>query len=184
MKDYVYEFEINNLKEIPPEASSDENVDDDAIFADHIDHFPLEGVLKEFSNLTELNLSLDPLNSKSGTFFEWSPRDVRSIRKGLYGLKSLKVLRVRRCRMDVDTTRAFAECLFKLDEIEECEVSHCDLDDGGAMIMAYVLLENERLKRMILRDDRFGDEGIRALSYAFWKGKCPIETIGMVSENF
>lgn len=156
---YISTLEITQLQAWKPPLTWSK---DDIPEVYPIDHINFEPILKRLENIKELDIIYGMKNSLESfefRLFQISKDDCRNLGRGVLLLKNIKVLRLHRSQLHNEQIQALMQGLIKNKTIEELDLSHCVIEDHGALCIAKVLSIHPALTKLNLCDNQIKTQG-------------------------
>ncbi|KAF8565567.1 hypothetical protein P879_07421, partial [Paragonimus westermani] len=188
---YVHRLDIRQL--LPPlkqhskDKISDEGSDEgsDSEFSSEpqlVDHLDLGPVLTKLEQLEELAISYTVKDC--GMNFEWSifqftGHDCLNLCKAIQQHPRLRILHLTRSRVDSERCRVIVNHILHHPTLECLDLSHNFIGDRGAKALAKLISEQNRLRTLILTDNRLQATSGLSLAHALVKSSCQLERLNL-----
>lgn len=126
------------------------------------DHINFEPILKNLQNIEELDV-IYGMNHVSDSFnwnmFKLSVGDCRNLGRAVLYLNDLKILKLHRSMLENGHVQALAQGLIKNKTLKELDLSHCKIEDHGALCVAKLISEHPTIEILNLCDNKIGGVG-------------------------
>ncbi|XP_029159662.1 dynein regulatory complex subunit 5-like [Nylanderia fulva] len=173
LKDYIH---VVRLRSLVPTKKQIKRVDDEddesALEEDIAHHIHMAIILPQFPHLTEIYLNFGMIYMDDGfewRDFEFSLEDCISLGEGIKATPKLKKFSLTRSNLDRPRIAAILQGIVSNDNIEELDVSHCNLMDTGAHAVGEFLSMHRKLRTLHLTNNNIGPIGVAGVVHGILK---------------